>query len=221
MALRMAMAPALRAFKQIFPFKGKDAPMQYAFRFGPELLGAAMMATAAPPETSLGTRALIGGEDILASLGLSLLGSGIGRSIGRRRMAKKIGKVEGMDLLNRKNIEALGRDGEVMNLSGHSVAGRAGLRKEALQMAAQQGASIGDMMMMPAQFLRPSPSLNAANDEYYQKQETANEQALAAQQIEKTMQVEGLMELLAASGGVTAGVLNSPGSGLMRNNPLI
>jgi hypothetical protein len=68
-----------------------------------------------------------------------------------------------------------------MNLSGHSVAGRAGLRKEALQMAAEQGASIGDMMMMPAQFLRPSPLLNAANDEYYQRQETANEQALAAQ----------------------------------------
>ena len=126
-----------------------------------------------------------------------------------------------MDLLDRKNIEALGRDGEVMDLSGYSPAGRAGLRKEALQMAAQQGASIGDMMMMPAQFLRPSPLLNAANDEYYQKQETAREQALAAQQIEKTMQVEGLMELLAASGGLTAGVLNSPGSGLMRNNPLI
>jgi len=219
MALRMAMAPALRAFKQIFPFRGKRAPMQYAFRFGPELLGAGMMAAAAPPETSIGTRALIGGEDILASIGLSLLGSGIGRTVSRGRMARKMRGPDGR--LTRSGIEVLDEFGEAMDLSGLSPAGKAGLRKRALIEAGEGGANIGDMLVMPAQFLRPSPLLNAAHDEYYQKQETAREQELAAQQIEKTMQVEGLMELLAGSGGVVAGIQNSPGSGLMRNNPLI
>ena len=219
MGLRMAMAPALRAFKQIFPFRGKRAPMQYAFRFGPELLGAGMMAAAAPPETSIGTRTLIGGEDVLVSIGLSLLGSGIGRTVSRGRMARKMRGPDGR--LTRSGIEVLDEFGEAMDLSGLSPAGKAGLRKRALIEAGEGGANIGDMVMMPAQFLRPSPLLNAAHDEYYQKQETAREQELAAQQIEKTMQVEGLMELLAGSGGVVAGIQNSPGSGLMRNNPLI
>jgi len=221
MALRMAMAPALRAFKQIFPFRGKRAPMQYAFRFGPELLGAGMMAAAAPPETSIGTRTLIGGEDVLVSIGLSLLGSGIGRTVSRGRMARKMGKLPGGRLPKHSDFEVLDEFGEVMDLSGLSPAGKAGLRRRALIEAGEGGANIGDMVMMPAQFLRPSPLLNAAHDEYYQKQETAREQELAAQQIEKTMQVEGLMELLAGSGGVVAGIQNSPGSGLMRNNPLI
>ncbi len=216
MGLRMAMAPALRAFKQIFPFRGKRAPMQYAFRFGPELLGAGMMAAAAPPETSIGTRALIGGEDILASIGLSILGSGIGRTVARRRMGRKMGIGPG-GLPKRSGIEVLDEFGEKMDLSGLSPAGKAGLRRRALIEAGEGGANIGDMVMMPAQFLRPSPLLNAAHNEYYLKQETAREQELAAQQIEKTMQVEGLMELLAGSGGVVAGIQNSPGSGLMRS----
>ena len=215
MGLRMAMAPALRAFKQIFPFRGKRAPMQYAFRFGPELLGAGMMAAAAPPETSIGTRTLIGGEDVLVSIGLSLLGSGIGRTVSRGRMARKMRGPDGR--LTRSGIEVLDEFGEAMDLSGLSPAGKAGLRRRALIEAGEGGANIGDMVMMPAQFLRPSPLLNAAHDEYYQKQETAREQELAAQQIEKTMQVEGLMELLAGSGGVVAGIQNSPGSGLMRS----
>ena len=215
MALRMAMAPALRAFKQIFPFRGKRAPMQYAFRFGPELLGAGMMAAAAPPETSIGTRTLIGGEDVLVSIGLSLLGSGIGRTVSRGRMARKMRGPDGR--LTRSGIEVLDEFGEAMDLSGLSPAGKAGLRRRALIEAGEGGANIGDMLVMPAQFLRPSPLLNAAHDEYYQKQETAREQELAAQQIEKTMQVEGLMELLAGSGGVVAGIQNSPGSGLMRS----
>ncbi len=215
MGLRMAMAPALRAFKQIFPFRGKRAPMQYAFRFGPELLGAGMMAAAAPPETSIGTRTLIGGEDVLVSIGLSLLGSGIGRTVSRGRMARKMRGPDGR--LTRSGIEVLDEFGEAMDLSGLSPAGKAGLRRRALIEAGEGGANIGDMVMMPAQFLRPSPLLNAAHNEYYQKQETAREQELAAQQIEKTMQVEGLMELLAGSGGVVAGIQNSPGSGLMRS----
>jgi hypothetical protein len=211
MALRMAMAPALRAFKQIFPFKGKSAPMQYAFRFGPELLGAGMMAAAAPPETSVGTRALIGGEDILASLGLSLLGSGIGRGIARGRMGRKMG-MTAKGLPKRSGIEVLDDAGKNIDLSGLSPAQRAHQQRRALAMAGAEGAGIGDMMMMPAQFMRPSPLLNAAHDDYIRKQENAQAQVMTAEQLESRMELEGLMELLLAGGGVAAGVplLRSP-----------
>jgi len=211
MGLRMAMAPALRAFKQIFPFRGKGAPMQYAFRFGPELLGAGMMAAAAPPETSVGTRALIGGEDILASLGLSLLGSGIGRTIARGSMARKMGRRPG-GLPMRSGIEVLDDAGKNINLSGLSPAKRAHQQRRALAMAGVEGAGIGDMVMMPAQFMRPSPLLNAAHDEYAKKQQDAQAQALAVQQTQQSMKLEELMGYLAMGGGVATGVplLRSP-----------
>ena len=211
MALRMAMAPALRALKQIFPFRGKSAPMQYAFRFGPELMGAGMMAAAAPPEASVGTRAAIAGEDVLASLGLSLLGSGIGRKVARGRMVRKMGRTsKGMPKIS--GIDPLDDAGQSIDLSGLSPAQVAQQRRRALHMAGVEGAGIGDMMMMPAQFMRPSPLLNAAHDDYIRKQENAQAQVMTAEQLESRMELEGLMELLLAGGGVAAGVplLRSP-----------
>ena len=216
MALRMAMAPALRALKQIFPFRGKSAPMQYAFRFGPELMGAGMMAAAAPPEASVGTRAAIAGEDVLASLGLSLLGSGIGRKVARGRMVRKMGRTsKGMPKIS--GIDPLDDAGQSIDLSGLSPAQVAQQRRRALHMAGVEGAGIGDMMMMPAQFMRPSPLLNAAHDDYIRKQTDPNignaqAQAMTAEQLQSRMELEGLMELLLAGGGVAAGVplLRSP-----------
>ena len=204
MGIRMAMAPALRAFKEIFPFHGKGAPMHYAMRFGPELLGAGMMAAAAPPETGLGTRALIGGEDVLASLGLSVLGSGIGRTLGRRRMAKKMGMTS-KGLPKRGGIEILDEAGQNIDLSGMSPALAAKQRQNAIKMAGMEGASLGDMVMMPAQFLRPSPSLNAAQDDYIRKQQDLQAAAEAQQGVNEQMNLEGLMEALIAIGGTAGG----------------
>ena len=199
-ALRFALAPALKALrvamKDVFPYTGKNAGWMYAQRFGPELMGAGMMAAAAPPDTSVGTRAAIGGEDVLASLGLSVLGSLGGRGLMKGRMARrmKAGKVP-----------------ELVNAPSNQVPA---LKNQLLREAAIQGANVGDMAMMPAQFMRPSPLLNAAHDDYIRKQEEAyaQSQVMTAEQLEERMKLEGLMELLLAGGGVAAGVplLRSP-----------
>jgi len=81
-----------------------------------------------------------------------------------------------------------------------------GLEKQLLRESAIQGANVGDMVMMPAQFMRPSPLLNAAHDEYAKKQQNAQAQALAVQQTQQSMKLEELMGYLAMGGGVGTGV---------------
>ena len=196
--LRFALGPALKALrvamKDVFPFAGKNAGWLYAQRFGPEVLGAGMMAAAAPPDASVGTRAAIAGEDLLASLGLSVFGSLAGRSLMKGRMARRI---------------KAGKVPELVNAPSSQIPG---LEKQLLRESAIQGANVGDMVMMPAQFMRPSPLLNAAHDEYAKKQQDAQAQALAVQQTQQSMKLEELMGYLAMGGGVATGVplLRSP-----------
>jgi len=190
--LRFALAPALKALrvamKDVFPFAGKNAGWLYAQRFGPEVLGAGMMAAAAPPDASVGTRAAIAGEDLLASLGLSVFGSLAGRGVMKGRMARRI---------------KAGKVPELINAPSSQIPG---LEKQLLRESAIQGANVGDMVMMPAQFMRPSPLLNAAHDEYAKKQQNAQAQALAVQQTQQSMKLEELMGYLAMGGGVATGV---------------
>ena len=196
--LRFALAPALKALrvamKDVFPFAGKNTGWLYAQRFGPEVLGAGMMAAAAPPDASVGTRAAIAGEDVLVSLGLSVVGSLAGRSLMKGRMARRI---------------KAGKVPELVNAPSSQIPG---LEKQLLRESAIQGANVGDMVMMPAQFMRPSPLLNAAHDEYAKKQQNAQAQALAVQQTQQSMKLEELMGYLAMGGGVATGVplLRSP-----------
>jgi len=196
--LRFALAPALKALrvamKDVFPFAGKNTGWLYAQRFGPEVLGAGMMAAAAPPDASVGTRAAIAGEDLLASLGLSVFGSLAGRGVMKGRMARRI---------------KAGKVPELVNAPSSQIPG---LEKQLLRESAIQGANVGDMVMMPAQFMRPSPLLNAAHDEYAKKQQNAQAQALAVQQTQQSMKLEELMGYLAMGGGVATGVplLRSP-----------
>jgi len=190
--LRFALGPALKALrvamKDVFPFAGKNAGWLYAQRFGPEVLGAGMMAAAAPPDASVGTRAAIAGEDLLASLGLSVFGSLAGRGVMKGRMARRI---------------KAGKVPELINAPSSQIPG---LEKQLLRESAIQGANVGDMVMMPAQFMRPSPLLNAAHDEYAKKQQNAQAQALAVQQTQQSMKLEELMGYLAMGGGVATGV---------------
>ena len=190
--LRFALAPALKALrvamKDVFPFAGKNAGWLYAQRFGPEVLGAGMMAAAAPPDASVGTRAAIAGEDLLASLGLSVFGSLAGRGVMKGRMARRI---------------KAGKVPELVNAPSSQIPD---LTKHLLRESAIQGANVGDMVMMPAQFMRPSPLLNAAHDEYAKKQQDAQAQALAVQQTQQSMKLEELMGYLAMGGGVATGV---------------
>ena len=186
--LRFALAPALKALrvamKDVFPFAGKNAGWLYAQRFGPEVLGAGMMAAAAPPDASVGTRAAIAGEDLLASLGLSVFGSLAGRGVMKGRMARRI---------------KAGKVPELVNAPSSQIPG---LEKQLLRESAIQGANVGDMVMMPAQFMRPSPLLNAAHDEYAKKQQNAQAQALAVQQTQQSMKLEELMGYLTMGAGV-------------------
>jgi hypothetical protein len=181
MGLRFAAGiPALtRALKDIFPAKSGKDYASLALRFGPELLGAGLVASSLPVGTEGGARALAAGEELATSVGLSLLGNLAGRGVARNMAARRLN-----------------------NLDTKPLPEGVSPRQYAREMT-DMGMNIGDVAALPLQFFVPRAFYNSQLDEYVNQQQGGKRSEAEAQDSEEDMNLA--LAALLTSGALGTG----------------
>lgn len=182
--------PALtRALRDIFPVGNSKDYASLALRFGPELLGAGLMASTLPEGTDGSTRAIAAGEELATSVGLSLLGNMAGRGVARNVASRRLKN------LDRKPLP------EGMN------------PRQYVKETTDMGVNIGDVAALPMQYMVPRAFYNSQLDSYVEQQQGGDGSVEQAKESEEEMNI-ALAALLASGALGTAGM--SLGSGQPR-----